>query len=524
MMALHEISQIYACASECEIWDQPVDHAVARGFVLASTRFLRGLGEAQDSELWRQTAALLRRCRRLVCTVPLPFGHPVMRFEEDARVLAGTAARLDGIADPGHIERLLAATGGLQRLIDDGADPLGDCARDFLSLDDPRDGIVILPDRVFTDEVAIAMADNGVTTHVGTHTDIVGQRIYNSAVVVGPPTWIRAGLLNAPRIRNLALVHYDVFRENLEVQALLSGPAISTQVIRPIKKSEPFRCGAPEEPHQVPAGLRLEPDADDLLSTEECAPAEEIKAAFPWYPRSGERRDVRDHVEAHAAVLADGSHVLLPTDSDARILKLCTDDPSGIRVGQISASSAGPGDYLALRNRSYHQDLLDRANAILGPEAGSLRAAQADWKEKLWLRTEEHPRGLRGVADELRSRGAATANVSYWVSSWCIRPRSKDDLAVVLRYLAVGTDINTLWEQLRRINSAHHSAGKRYAGDLQRALTAESLEQLFSVGWCTVRPAGADSPTLIARIDDILQDTLQIPLHALCRLRTTEDH
>lgn len=87
MTGLEQIGRVYACAAECEIWDQPVEHPTARAFVFAATGFLRGLGEAADSELWRPSAALLRRCRRFVTTVPLPFGHPLLEFEASARQL-----------------------------------------------------------------------------------------------------------------------------------------------------------------------------------------------------------------------------------------------------------------------------------------------------------------------------------------------------------------------------------------------------------------------------------------------------
>lgn len=521
MTTLEQIDQIYACATECEMWDQPVEHFTARSFVFAATGFLRGLGEAENTELWRSTAALLRRCRRLVCTVPLPFDEPSLQFEAAARQLASVVARLDSIADPGHVERLRIAVPILKRLAADGGDPLGDCTRDFLTLEDPHDGIVVLSDRRFTDAVAEAMALAGVETQIGTYADLVQHKIYASAVVVGPPRWIRPGFLNAPRVRNLALVHYGFFREDPEVSPLLFGPVVSTHVTRPIKKSKPYQCGAPES--AVPGEEPLEPDAVGLLSAEECSPSEEIRALFPRYPAGGGHRGVPDQVEAHAAILADGSHVLLPTNADVRILSLRAEDLPDVQVEQVSASAVGRGDYLALRNRSHHQDLMDRADAILGPDSASLRATQAEWKMRLWERTEEHPRGIRGVADDLRSLGAVTANVGYWVSSWCIRPRSKDDFAVVLRYLTPGADIPETWERLRRIDSAHRSAGQRYAHDLQQTLTPDSVARLVAVGWCTVRPTGSDSETLIARIDFVLADTLQVPLHALCRLRTTED-
>ena len=97
-----------------------------------------------------------------------------------------------------------------------------------------------------------------------------------------------------------------------------------------------------------------------------------------------------------------------------------------------------------------------------------------------------HPR--RRTPVNSASMGAVTANVSYWISGWCIRPRNKEDFAVVLRYLGDGADVDRVWERLRRIDSAHRSAGQRYADDLQQALTPHSVERLVAIGWCIVRP------------------------------------
>ncbi|MEU6485966.1 hypothetical protein [Streptomyces sp. NPDC046887] len=520
MTMLKQINQVYACAAKCEIWDQTVEHPTVRAFAFAATRFLRGLGEAADSELWRSSAALLRRYRRLVCTVPLPFSHPLLQLEAAVLQLDEAVLRLEKIADPEHVDRLRDAKPILAILAADGGDPLGQCAREFLTLDDPRNGFVVLSDRRFTQAVAEAMALNGAEVKVGTSADLLGHDIYASAVVVGSPTWMNPGLLNAPRTENLALVHYGFFREDPEVTPLLFGPADSTGVTRPIKKSKLFRC----EPSEAPgAGWQsAEPDEADLLAAGECSSVEEIRAAFPQYLSAG-HSGAPDQVEARVGVLADGSHVLLPTGLDARVLSLDVGEFPDVQVEQVMASSVGRGDYLVLRNRPHQQDLIDRADSILGPEAASLRVTQAEWKGQLLERTEQHPRGIRGVADELRSRGAATVNVSYWVSDWCIRPRHKEDFAVVLRYLGAGANVDRIWERLRRIDSAHRSAGQRHADYLQWAMTPDSVQQLVAAGWCTVRPKGSDSETLVARLDEMLPDTLLVPVNALCRLRTTED-
>jgi len=516
---IDEIDQVYACSLECEIWDQPVEHPSARAYVTAATRLLRGLGELEASDLWRNSALLLRQTRRLVCNVPLPLGDPRLQFSGAAAQLDAQSVRLTAVADADRVDCLGRAAQLLAQLADCDDDPLGDCVRDFLTLDDVREGIVIVSDRRFTDAVAEAMAHRGVAVRVGTEADLAGGGVHGSAAIVGSPRWLKPGLLNAPRARNVALVHYDFFREEPRVEPLLYGPTVSTGVVRPVQKSAAFLSGTAQE-HADKAAA----EPADLLTAEECSLGEEIRVSFPSFPSEGGLGRVRDEVQARAALLADGSYVLLPVDADARILTVRSQVLPEVRLEQVDASSVGCGDYLVLRSKPHHQDLTERADALLGADAHALRATQNLWKNLLWERAGTHPRGIRGVADDLRRAGADTANVSYWISSWCIRPRSRSDFAVVLRYLAITADHDETWERLRRIDSAHRSAGQRYADDILRAATPERVSYLLAAGWCAVTPTGAGSEmVVISRVEHLLPDTLLAPLNALCRLRTTED-
>lgn len=517
MTTFDETAQVYTCSLECEIWDQPVEHPLARAYVTAATRLLRSLGELEASDLWQPCARLLRQTRRLVCNVPLPFDHPQLLFSGNAAQLDAQAIRLAPVAGADRVEHFGQAARLLARLADCSDDPLGDCVRDFLTLDDVREGIVIVSDRRLTDAVAETMKRRDVAVRVGTEADLAVGGVHGSAAVVGPPRWLKPALLNAPRARNVALVHYCFFREEPAVESLLYGPVVSTGVLRPVQKSAVFLSGPPRE-YEGQAATK----PADLLSAEECTLGEEIRAAFPGSPSHHGR--VRNEVQAHAALLADGSHVLLPEDSDARILTLRAQALPEVRIEQVSASSVDSGDYLVLRSKPHHQDLTERADALLGSEAESLRATQRLWKDLLWERTGAHSRGIRGVADDLRRAGAHTANVGYWISDWCIRPRSRSDFAVVLRYLGITAGLDETWERLRRIDSAHRSAGHRYAEDILRAATPERTDRLLAAGWCAVTPAGADSETVvIARVEHLLPQKLLVPLNALCRLRTTED-
>ena len=179
------------------------------------------------------------------------------------------------------MERLWTAVHSLKRLATDGGDPLGDCAREFFSLDDPCDGLLVMPNRRFADTVAETMALNGVEVSIGTHADLTGHDIYASAVVVGPPTWIPRAYSTLERQATSRSCTTPFFRENPVVTPLLLGPAVSTLTLRaPSIRRSPSDAGALEPP--APDVQPREQDAVDPLAAEECSPSEAIRGIhFP---------------------------------------------------------------------------------------------------------------------------------------------------------------------------------------------------------------------------------------------------
>ncbi|MGW4795292.1 hypothetical protein ACWEPC_23055 [Nonomuraea sp. NPDC004297] len=215
--------------------------------------------------------------------------------------------------------------------------------------------------------------------------------------------------------------------------------------------------------------------------------------------------------------------MLLPITAEHAVVVVHPEFLPNVSAEQVPAREVRQGDYIALRRQNHHQDLIRRADALLGAEAPVLRVTQRLWKDLLWQRVAAHEQGLQGVAEELRKAGASTANVGYWISSWCIRPRSKHDFTVVMHYLGRAAEASKMWQQLSRIDSAHHSAGQRYLKDLQRAFTSQHAERLAVAGWSAITLAGGDGATIVARIEQILPGHCQVPLSTICQLRTSQD-
>ena len=140
-----------------------------------------------------------------------------------------------------------------------------------------------------------------------------------------------------------------------------------------------------------------------------------------------------------------------------------------------SARPAG-GDFIA--------PLADR---ILGQAAAERRSEQAEWKERvLRAATEQFGYASRCelsslISSHLRLHGAPDvrpANVHYWVSSKCIRPRKREDFTAILSFAGLQDRDNELWVAMGNIDRAHRRAGHFIRRMLLQKIAQTSLEPL----------------------------------------------
>ncbi|MFE2421493.1 hypothetical protein [Streptomyces hokutonensis] len=260
------------------------------------------------------------------------------------------------------------------------------------------------------------------------------------------------------------------------------------------------------------------------LSREESAPGEELLDAIRHARlREGTSNEPVPLVPARMALLADSSYTLVPAPGSGSTLRVRLDPAGGQRAIQVLNGLLEEGDFLVLRRSSHDLYLKDRADALLGVDALRLRALQKKWKHQLWQRVSAHPQGSAGVANDLRRLGAETANVNYWTSGHCIRTRSLATFRIVLAYLGRRDEADWLWRELGRIDSAHRQAGRHFATDLERALSAVDLRAVVEHGFSEMALSVQGERTDLVRVDQILPEPLMVPSHMLCSRHTFEE-
>ncbi|MFJ8957358.1 hypothetical protein ACIRO1_45435 [Streptomyces sp. NPDC102381] len=242
-MTLRQTSKLYEYARTADIWDTPVEFAPALRFLSAATHLLRALGDLADHELWQEPTARLRSCRRVICTVPLPFNSVPLQLADQAAWLEDWAQRQRPVLQPEHVRPLGEAVESLKALSAEGANPLASAAEDFLTLDGPAGGLMAVPSRKFLSVISNSLPPtSGI--QAGVYSNLQAGNSYTSAALVGPPSWIPPSLLTAPRAAQLAVVHYQFFRTEPSVDPLFDSvfgdAALSMGVHRDIERSRPY--------------------------------------------------------------------------------------------------------------------------------------------------------------------------------------------------------------------------------------------------------------------------------------------
>jgi hypothetical protein len=517
-VSILDVDGVYRSAN-AEVAEQPVRHVGVSTFMHAASQFLRAVGEAEGSDLWRQPCADIRRARWLLGTMPMPLDSGRLGLRRTADELADRASLFGRAVDRSLLGQLEAAADTLRKLGREGENPLVSGVLKYLESSGKGRVLVVIASRACQDDVVDVFTALRCPVEVGTVRDLAGTGVYDSAVIVGPVGWLPPGVLNAPRASRIGLVHYDFYREPQEIWPLFEeGPVLRGRMPTRISRRPTLVLGgAPgrgvPEVQQAPVltGFDVLSLAGDAVAG---LPADILREAAPG---------THERVPAQAAQLADGSFVLLPLEGGVhKVLLVEEDDEGKPTVEAVDAATVTVGDAVVLRGGSYYQSLVERADAALGGDAFMLRAIQSAWKAQLRDRIARHRDGKQGVEADLRGQGATTVNLGYWTGPWCIRTRLKADFAVVMRYLGRSNETDHAWEALDRIDRAHRSAGRSYADAVQRAVSGDTWKTLQLEQWCDIALDDTEAGARVALIDALLPGQLTVPAHYVCRLRSSE--
>jgi hypothetical protein len=263
-------------------------------------------------------------------------------------------------------------------------------------------------------------------------------------------------------------------------------------------------------------GIVGKPDPSDIL-------AGDLLPPLPNFSHAAARSRPNDEtVSARLCHLSGSRAVFVAADEGAASLVIDVSESGHAAVKRMPIAELMPGYFILLRTSGGGDYIAPLANRVLGAAATTRRAQQTEWKERAIARARSQfgSTGRRELASlicgQLHARNlsqARPANVHYWISSKCIRPRKREDFEAILKFAGIDDRATELWMAMGEIDRAHRRAGHLIRRMLLRKIAETSLGQLERDGEMVFDLGDQDGGTLSAfQITGIQPEEFEVPV------------
>ncbi len=512
-LSIRNATDVYSDASQCEIIRHWVDHARLAQFSRSLRTLVQSLGDEGADEFWRRTLGPIRRTAFALCSTPLPFAHLAATAGLDWGQIHRQVRQCQQLY-PDSSEILRVVVLELEQLLLETATPLTDPLETLCQQHGALSVVLRNPrmNRLVADFFAGSRSLRKAT--VVSASQLRGPHHGSVLVAIGPCGWFPEYVFSAPRAPAIHVVSYRWIRDGWK-----PGPRLLHQPDAAGDRSRSHRIGAMPRMSTETAG-NGSPVPTDLSPPELLPP-------LPVFGRNGSPYGAShpdgadDAVPARLCHLSGDRAVFVAADDGSSSLIIDASELGRSAVRRVPVDELQQGLYLLLRTAGGGDFIAPLADRILGPSAGSRRSEQAEWKECL-IRTAVERFGSVSrrdlaslICSELQAQGlsqARPANVHYWMSSKCIRPRKSEDFAAILKFAGLEQRTERLWSAMGEIDRAHRRAGHLIRRMLLQKIAEASLEPLERDGEMDFDLGDQDGGCLSAyQITDVLTQEFEVP-------------
>jgi hypothetical protein len=319
-----------------------------------------------------------------------------------------------------------------------------------------------------------------------------GARLCDVLFTIGPCGWFPEYVFSAPRAATIHVLSYRWIRDTWKRGPIFLGSSVS-----PHGKKCNHLLGVMPQVGGIVGGT----DPADILAGDLLPPLPNFSHA------AAQSRPNDEIVSARLCHLSGNRAVFVAADEGAASLVIDASESGHAAVRRMPSDELMPGYFILLRTSGGGDYIAPLADRILGAAATTRRAQQTQWKDRAvaCARSQFGLTSRREVASlicgQLHARNlsqARPANVHYWISSKCIRPRKREDFEAILEFAGIGDQSTELWMAMGEIDRAHRRAGHLIRQMLLRKIAETSLEQLERDGEMVFDLGDHDGGTLSA--------------------------
>jgi hypothetical protein len=425
----------------------------------ATARELLLVARDDDSDLWDFLIRPVRALRWRLLTHPQPLILNSAVRDAAEEVARQARALRHAVANSDLLERMAASA----RAVTEADPALGDALQRSIQEIGADSCVLVAASTHAQAAIAEWLGDSNVPVLTVGELSREGAGARH-AVVIGPPRFFSAPLVNAPASESLHFVVPSWFRDLSLPRSPLAVYAEGTVQI---------------EVHVRSQGDATEPD----LPASDAALEEELLPQPSWpSPLPSNREPASDEVVAHKVLLSGGLAMWL--DDGERIRALDPAHPSGERVTFVDVGSVRPGTYLLLRKGESDRDALHAATLReLGARGPAVDEGQRHWKQRLADRILRL--GYPAVVRELTKMGVRSAGQARaWTAPNLIRPQRDADFKTLLGWLDVTAEPS--FENANLFRQALYRASAAIRERLEKAIDRADLTELDQRGHLTI--------------------------------------
>ncbi len=517
-------TKVYSDASQCEIIRHWVDHPALAELSRSLRALVQSLEDEISDEFWRQTIGPIRRLGFAFCSTPLPFSH--------AAVTAGVnwdklrrQVRLCQQLFPDTHGALVALVQQLESLSAENNSPFLE-PLEALRQQNGKLFVVLRNSRMNrTVSAYFAQSKTLRNAMVVSPPQLRGMHLCEALAAIGPCDWFPEYMFSAPRASAVHVISLRWIRDSWKPHPIFLHDSDSSK-----GRDCNYRIGAMPIIREE-AGPTNHSHSDILPG--DLLPPMPTLASKGLAHTASQSSSCVETAPAHLCHLSGNRAVFVAADDGTSSLIIDTSEMGPAAVRRVPVGELETGQYLLLRTSGGGDLIAPLADRILGNLAEKRRSEQAEWKERLISSAVarfgklSRPELSSLVSSELQLQDltqARPANVHYWMSSKCIRPRKIEDFTAIMTFAGFEERAEQLWSAMGDIDRAHRKAGQLIRRMLLYKIATTSLEMLERDGEMDFNLGDQDGGTLSAfQIVEIGLEEFEIPVDRIGVLLELEE-
>ena len=292
--------------------------------------------------------------------------------------------------------------------------------------------------------------------------------LFDISIFLSKPSWYDYYLLDANKSMKIIFLSYSCIK-NRELNELNFDDCIWSNSIKP-KNNKEEQSKALLSPEDEIENIEFEKYIEQTFIINEIYKNPNIEhtqktTCIAIELGSGETCFLRNDSQDHS------QHILIIDESDSKKHSIKSRNVEDINIG----------DFVVLTTHSSGDEIIERANKIIGQESTTYRDIQFKWKNHFKMAIEDTG-GIESVSKFLEDQNISISKET--IKGWAmnekrIRPQKYGHFEAIMKLCNIPNHTEEWWKAIETIDRAHIIAGKQANKQLEKIISVSDITNLI---------------------------------------------